>query len=52
MPLAAVPLVEELRDRSVLDKPLLRPRYLDDPATARRLDRIENAHTVLDLLEG
>jgi uncharacterized protein (TIGR02421 family) len=52
MPLAAVPLVEELRDRSVLTEPLLRPRYLDEPSAARRLARLARAETVLDLVEG
>jgi len=52
MPLTAVPLLEELRDRSAVAEPLLRPRYLDEPSTARRLARLEHAATVLDLLEG
>ena len=41
MPLADVPLVEELAERGALAPPLLRPRYLDDPATAPRLEQVD-----------
>lgn len=51
MPLAAVPLVEDLLRRGVLSEPLLRPRYLDDPAVARRLGNISQVQTVIELLE-
>ena len=37
MPLSAAPLVGELHSRGVLRDPLLRPRYLDDPAAQQRL---------------
>jgi uncharacterized protein (TIGR02421 family) len=37
MPLSAAPLVGDLHRRGVLSDPLLRPRYLDDPAAQDRL---------------
>jgi uncharacterized protein (TIGR02421 family) len=46
MPLTAVPLVEELHARGVLDDPLLIPRFLDSPdartreAAARQIDSL------------
>jgi uncharacterized protein (TIGR02421 family) len=46
MPLTAVPLVEELREREVLGDPLLIPRYLDSPdardreSNARQMDSL------------
>jgi uncharacterized protein (TIGR02421 family) len=52
MPLAAVPLVEGLRDRDVLVDPVLTPRYLDTPSAVDRLTSIGGAGTVLDLVEG
>jgi uncharacterized protein (TIGR02421 family) len=52
MPLAAVPLVEDLRDRGVLQPPLLMPRYLDDPSAITRLRTIDRVKTILDLIEG
>ena len=39
MPLAAVPLVEDLHRRGLLADPLLVPRYLDHPGARRRLAR-------------
>ncbi len=46
--LAELPLVGDLFDRGVLDGPRLRPRYLDDPATAARL---EQAAALTDLTQ-
>jgi uncharacterized protein (TIGR02421 family) len=46
--LAELPLVGDLYDRGVLDGPRLRPRYLDDPATAARL---EQAAALTDLTQ-
>ena len=40
MPLSAAPLVADLHARGVLHDPLLRPRYLDDPAAQDRLGRL------------
>jgi uncharacterized protein (TIGR02421 family) len=37
MPLTAVPLVSQLRDAGVLAEPVVRPRFLDDPAAQERL---------------
>jgi uncharacterized protein (TIGR02421 family) len=42
--------VEDLRQRGVLRDPPLRPRYADDEAALRRLDRARSGLTVLDLL--
>jgi uncharacterized protein (TIGR02421 family) len=51
MPLAAVPLVEDLRARGVLTEPLLRPRYLDDAAASARLARIHEVGSLVSLIE-
>ena len=50
MPLAAVPLVEDLHARGVLADPLLRPRYLDDPAASARLSRIHEVDSLSSLI--
>lgn len=50
MPLAAVPLVEELHCRGALVDPLLRPRFLDDPAARRRLAAIPQASSLAALI--
>jgi uncharacterized protein (TIGR02421 family) len=47
-----VPVVRELQRRGVLHEPALRPRFLDDPATQARLERVRNGLTVLDLAKG
>jgi uncharacterized protein (TIGR02421 family) len=47
-----VPVVRELLLRGVLRAPALRPRYLDLPATRRRLASIHAGTTVLDLIDG
>lgn len=46
-----VELVQELIRRRILQKPPLRPRYLDFPETKRRLEEIRGGATVLDLIE-
>jgi uncharacterized protein (TIGR02421 family) len=50
MALTDLPHVEDLRDRGVLHDPLLRPRYLDDPAAQRRLAGITSSTTPIDLI--
>jgi uncharacterized protein (TIGR02421 family) len=50
MPLSDVPLVEGLVERGALAKPLLRPRYLDDPAAAPRQAALERAESVVELI--
>lgn len=50
MPLAAVPLVADLRERGVLVDPLLRPRFLDDPQAADRLAAIPQASSLAALI--
>jgi uncharacterized protein (TIGR02421 family) len=47
-----IPLIQELQHRKVLKPPIFRPRYLDLPGVAERLDRTRNGVTVLDLIEG
>jgi uncharacterized protein (TIGR02421 family) len=47
-----IPIVRELQLRGVLRPPPLRPRYLDDPRAAERLERLRQARSVLDLLDG
>jgi uncharacterized protein (TIGR02421 family) len=44
-------LVEELRWRKILKAPLLKPRYLQDDAARRRLERIRLGVGPLDLIE-
>ena len=50
MPLAAVPLVEDLHARGLLADPLLRPRYLDDPAASARLSQIHDVDSLSSLI--
>jgi uncharacterized protein (TIGR02421 family) len=52
MPLAEVPLVEELRARGVLAEPLLRPRYLDYPEATARLARLCEVDSLIALIGG
>jgi uncharacterized protein (TIGR02421 family) len=49
---AHVGLVRELIRRRILQKPPLRPRYLDFPEAKSRLQKIRGGATVLDLIEG
>lgn len=50
MALEHIPLIEELLWRQVLKPPPLRPRYLDFPEAAERLDRARAGMSVLDLV--
>jgi len=47
-----VPLVEELLERGVLHPAWIRPRWLDVPGAAERLDRLRAGASVMDLYEG
>jgi uncharacterized protein (TIGR02421 family) len=47
-----LPLVGELFERGVLEKPRLLPRFLDDPAVASRLERAAGLADVTQLIEG
>lgn len=51
MPLAEVPLVQELLDRGALSPPLVRPRYLDDPATVTRLREVRGITSLNELVQ-
>lgn len=46
-----IPVVKELSYRKVLQPPPLRPRYLDVPGVAERLQRIRQGHPLLQLLK-
>lgn len=46
-----VPLVDELLERGVLEPPWLKPRWLEMPEAAERLQRVLDGATVLDLIE-
>jgi uncharacterized protein (TIGR02421 family) len=50
MPLTAAPLVGELHQRGVLRDPLLRPRYLDEPAARERLARLGEVRSPVELI--
>ncbi len=50
MALADAPLVEQLTSRGVLHEPVLRPRYLDDPAAQARLRQAGAATSLVDLI--
>ena len=45
-----IPMMEELNWRRVLQPPLLRPRYLEDPAAVKRLEETKNGALVLNLI--
>lgn len=45
-----VDLILELQRRRILQKPPLRPRYLDFPEAAERIDAIRDGGTVMDLI--
>ena len=51
LPLAYVPLVEELMWREVLRPPRLRPRWLELPQAAGLLATLQEGLTLLDLTE-
>jgi len=50
MPLAAVPLVEDLHRRGVLRDPLLRPRFLDHAGAPERLARLHDTDRLATLI--
>jgi uncharacterized protein (TIGR02421 family) len=50
MGLADAPLVEQLMTRGLLDEPVLRPRYLDDPAAQARLRQAGAVASLVDLI--
>jgi len=47
-----VGMVKELQWRKVLREAPLRPRYLDDPGALKRLEKVRNGSSVLDLIDG
>jgi uncharacterized protein (TIGR02421 family) len=47
-----IPLIQELQHRKVLKPPTLRPRFLEMPGVAERLDKTRNGITVVDLVKG
>jgi uncharacterized protein (TIGR02421 family) len=51
LPVRDVPVVEELRWRQVLRPPLLRPRWIDHPQAATRLEAARQGLGVLNLVE-
>ena len=52
MSLADLPHVNDLLARGILRGPVLRPRYLDDPAASQRLAGIDAATAPVDLVVG
>jgi hypothetical protein len=52
MPLTAVPLIEDLHTRGVLEDPLLTPRYLEQPMARERLARIHDIDSLASLIGG
>jgi uncharacterized protein (TIGR02421 family) len=50
MGLADAPLVEQLASRGVLREPVLRPRYLDDPAAQARLHQAGRVASLVHLI--
>jgi uncharacterized protein (TIGR02421 family) len=50
MALADAPLVEQLKSRGLLHEPILRPRYLDDPAAQARLRQAGEVTSLVDLI--
>jgi uncharacterized protein (TIGR02421 family) len=47
-----VPLIQDLLDREVLQPPRVRPRWLDVPGAAERLNKLRAGVSVIDLYEG
>ena len=47
-----IPLIQELQHRKVLKPPAVRPRYLDMPNVANRLNDLRNGTTVVELLRA
>jgi hypothetical protein len=46
-----IPIIQELQARQVLRPAPLHPRYLDNPQTAPKLERLRNGLTVLNLIK-
>ena len=46
-----IPIIRELQARQVLRSVPLHPRYMDNPQTTARLEKLRNGLTVLDLIE-
>jgi uncharacterized protein (TIGR02421 family) len=49
---AHLPLIAELRARGVIQPPILRPRYLENPKALLRLERLRAGRKLLELLQG
>jgi uncharacterized protein (TIGR02421 family) len=47
-----IPLIQDLLDRQVLHPPWVRPRWLELPGAAERLDKLRAGASVTDLYEG
>lgn len=47
-----IDLIDELQWRNILKRPILLPRYLQDAGARRRLDRLRQGASVLDLVNG
>ena len=52
MALSSAPLIEDLWQRGVLVGPLIRPRYLDDPAVQARIVGLEHTTSLADLVRS
>jgi hypothetical protein len=48
---AHLPLIFELRQRQVIKPPILRPRYLEQPESQRKLERLRVGMKLMDLLQ-
>jgi hypothetical protein len=46
-----LPIIKELLSREVLKAPLIRPHYLDIPATESRMGKLRSGVSILDLVE-
>lgn len=46
-----IPLMEELRMRRILREPPLRPRYMEYPSYAERIEKLRRGTTVLDIIK-
>ena len=46
-----IPIVRELTFRKVLQNPPLRPRYLDKPGVAEKMERIRQGYTIAQLIK-
>ena len=47
-----IPLIQDLLDRKVLHEPWVRPRWLDVPGAAERMEKLRGGASVTDLYEG